>query len=134
MWNRRDCRASKMNHHQPQQRPVFIQRKWWWDWNEVPCCELFPESSTIPTHTVPNQQCQHVLLPIRPTERSRQQKASRISQQKMYNLPSGFHKTDWLQWLDKSCYCSNGKLWFICYIHQILYLWCPLISVFTKFS
>ena len=26
MWNGRDCGANKMNHHQPQKRPVFIQR------------------------------------------------------------------------------------------------------------
>ena len=51
----------------------------WWDWKEVLCCELFPESQTIPTRPAPN----------RPTERSPQQKASRISQQEMYNLPSG---------------------------------------------
>ena len=51
----------------------------WWDWKEVLCCELFPESQTNPTRPAPN----------RPIERSPQQKASRISQQEMYNLPSG---------------------------------------------
>ena len=29
MWNRRDCGASEMNHHQLQQTLVFIQRRWW---------------------------------------------------------------------------------------------------------
>ena len=28
MCNRRDSGASEMNHHQPHQRPVFIQRRW----------------------------------------------------------------------------------------------------------
>ena len=28
MWNRRDCGASEMNHHQPHRRPGFTQRKW----------------------------------------------------------------------------------------------------------
>ena len=28
MWNGRDHGASEMNHHQPHQRQVFIQRKW----------------------------------------------------------------------------------------------------------
>ena len=28
MWNRRDRRASEMNHHQPHQRLFFIQRRW----------------------------------------------------------------------------------------------------------
>ena len=27
-WNGTDCGASEMNHHQPHQRPVFIQRGW----------------------------------------------------------------------------------------------------------
>ena len=28
MWSGRDHSASEMNHHQPHQRPVFIQRRW----------------------------------------------------------------------------------------------------------
>ena len=28
MWNGRYHKASEMNHHQPHQRPVFIQRRW----------------------------------------------------------------------------------------------------------
>ena len=28
MWNGRDCGGREMNHHQPHQRPIFIQRKW----------------------------------------------------------------------------------------------------------
>lgn len=48
-----------------------------------------------------------------------QQKASRISQQKMYNLPSGFHKTDWLQWLDKAVTAQMGS--------------CDSSAVFTRY-
>ena len=29
-WNGRYHKASEMNHHQPYQRPVFIQRRWYW--------------------------------------------------------------------------------------------------------
>ena len=50
MWNGRDGGASEMNHHQPHQRPVFIQRRWcciWWDWRGVLYYELFPENQTI---------------------------------------------------------------------------------------
>ena len=37
----------------------------------------------------PNDYFQHLLLSVRPTEGSIWQKASRISQQRMHNLPSG---------------------------------------------
>ena len=49
-WNGRDRGASEMNHHQPHQRPVFIQRRWWciwWDWKGVLYYELLPENQTI---------------------------------------------------------------------------------------
>ena len=45
MWNGRDCGASEMNHHQPHQRPVLIQRRW--------CCVysgIGRESSIISLH------------------------------------------------------------------------------------
>ena len=54
MWNRRDHGASEMNHHQPHQKLVFIQRRWCcvcvylpWDWKGVLYYELLLENETI---------------------------------------------------------------------------------------
>ena len=44
MWNGRDCGTSKMNHHQPHQRAVFIQRRWFWNWKGVLYYELLLEN------------------------------------------------------------------------------------------
>ena len=54
MWNGRDNRASKMNHHQPHQRVVFSQESdVWWNWKGVLYYELLLENQTIPTSPVP---------------------------------------------------------------------------------
>ena len=53
----------------------------WWDWKGVLYYELLPANQTINS--------QQVLLPIRPTESGTRRKASRNSQQKTHNLPSG---------------------------------------------
>ena len=39
-----------------------------------------------------------------------------------------------LWWLGKHCYSLAGKFWFICSIHQTLYLQIPFIFSFTMFS
>ena len=49
MWNRRDCGASEINHHQPHQRPVFSQRV---------CC----------VYGVPNQSTENTSSSIRITQ------------------------------------------------------------------
>ena len=50
MWNRRDCGASEMIHHQPHQRPVFIPKKVmlciWWDWKGALNYKLLTENQT----------------------------------------------------------------------------------------
>ena len=50
MWNRRGHGANEMDHDQPHQRPVFIQRRWccmWWDWKGVLYYELLLENQMI---------------------------------------------------------------------------------------
>ena len=49
MWNGRDRGASEMNHHQPHQRLVFIQRGLciWWDCKGVLYYEFLLENPTI---------------------------------------------------------------------------------------
>ena len=86
MWNRRDHGASEINHHQPHQRPICIQRRW--------CCLYggIRKGGFYYELLLETKQFQQVLLPIRPTESSTRWKASGISQQKMHNLPSAQHK------------------------------------------
>ena len=86
LWNKRNHAASKMNHQQLHQRPVFIQRRW--------CCiydGIGRESSIM--SSFPENQAINSLLPVRPTESSIWQNTSRISQWKIHNLPSGWSKT-----------------------------------------
>ena len=49
----------------------------WWDWKRVLYYELLLENQTINS------------IPVTPTESRTRRKVSRISQQKMHNLPSG---------------------------------------------
>ena len=75
MWNGRVHGASEMNHYEPHQRPVFIQRRW--------CCaygEIGMESSIMSSSGKPNYSFQQVLLPVRPAEGSTQWKLSGTSQ------------------------------------------------------
>ena len=59
MWNGSDHGASEMNHNQPYQRPVFIQRRWCCvyggigrDWKLIILyCELLPENQMINSKT-----------------------------------------------------------------------------------
>ena len=57
-WNRRDHGASEMNHHQPHQRPVFIQRRWYiygGTVRESSIMSSFQKTKRlIPTSTAPN--------------------------------------------------------------------------------
>ena len=88
MWSGRDCGASKMKHHQPHQRPVFIQRKWCCVYGRIGrVCLLWAPSGK------PKHKFQQVLFLIRSTESSTWRKASIISQQKTHCLPSGQCKT-----------------------------------------
>jgi len=87
MWNGTNHGAGKMNHHQPHQRLVFIQRTWY-----CICGGIGRESSImtsfwkmkwlIPTRIDPNQINWNSLW----------QKVFRVSQHEMYNFPSGYHK------------------------------------------
>ena len=80
-----------MNHHQPHQRLVFIQRTWY-----CICGGIERESSfmssfwktkwLIPTSIDPNQINWNSLW----------QKVFRVSQHEMYNFPSGYPKTTFL--------------------------------------
>ena len=67
-----------MSRHQPHQRPVFIQRRWSCVYGGI------GREFSITSSFWKTKQIQRVLLPIRPTESSTQQKASRISQQKTH--------------------------------------------------
>ena len=100
----------------------------WWDWKGVLYHELLPENQTINS----NKYCFH---PIRPTESSIRRKASRISQQKMHNLPSGLCKTscffdDWAKTVSACLGSSDSSAIFT---RQCTFGF-PFILVFTKFS
>ena len=74
LWNGRYHGACRMNHHQPHQMPVFIQRRWF-----VYIVGLEGSPLLWGPSGKPNDQFQQVLLPVRPTENRIWQKASRIS-------------------------------------------------------
>ena len=77
MWNGRDHWANEMNHHQPHQRLVFIQRRW-------DCVNggIGRESSIMRSFQKTKWLIPIVLLSFRPTKSTTQQKASRNSQWK----------------------------------------------------
>ena len=77
MWNGRDHWANEMNHHQPHQRPVFIQRRWY-------CVNggIGRESSIMRSFQKTKRLIPVVLLSVRPTKSTTWWKASRISQWK----------------------------------------------------
>ena len=77
MWNGRDHRASEMNHHQPYQRLVFIQRRW-----RCVCDGIGRESSIMSSFQKTKWLIPKVPFPSRPTKSSTRQKASGISQRK----------------------------------------------------
>ena len=102
MWNGTNHGAGKMNHHQPHQRLVFIQRTWY-----CICGGIGRESSImtsfrkmkwlIPTRIDPNQINWNSLW----------QKVFRVSQHEMYNFPSGYHKPTFV-----CCCYFLSHLWF----------------------
>ena len=100
----------------------------WWDWKGVLFYELLLENQTINS----NKYCSQL---DQLKQSSTQRKASRISQQKTHNLPSGYCKTAyvfdvqektvtaWLEISDSSTVFTR---------HCIFRF--PFISVFTEFS
>ena len=52
MWDRRDHGSSEVNHHQPHQKLIFIQRRWCvqCSWKGVLYYELLPENQTTNFH------------------------------------------------------------------------------------
>ena len=119
MWSGRNCGTSKMSHHQPYQRLVFILRRW--------CClydgigresshELFLENQTINS----SKYCSHWA----------QLKAATVDY-KHLELVSGKGISSlritqdpvFLWWTGKNCYSLIGNFWFIHRIHQTLHFW-----------
>ena len=80
--NGRNHSASEMNHHQPHQRLLFIQR-WCYVYGGI------RRESSIMSSFWKIKQLQQKLLLIRPTESSIWQNVSGISQQKTHNIPLG---------------------------------------------
>ena len=127
MWNGRVHRASEMNHREPHQRPVFIQRRLCYVYGEIGM-----ESSIMSSSGKPNYSFQQVLLPVRPTEGSTQWKASEISQKCIIFLQDNVTLHVSLMTRQKLT-AWLGNYDFICPIHQMLHLWYPFVLVFTKF-
>ena len=128
MWSGRDHSASEMNHHQPHQRPVFIQRRW--------CCACsgIGRESSIMTSLWKTKQSQQVLLPIKSTESSIWQKHPELVNRKHII----FHQDKYTRlhislMTGKNCYSLAGKSYFICHIHQTLHLWVSTYFSLYKF-
>ena len=84
MWNGRDHGASEMNNPpttpKASLRPKKVVLCIWWDWKGVLYYELLPENQTSNSNKYFSQLDQL---------KAALDEVSRISQQKMYNLPSG---------------------------------------------
>ena len=74
IWNRSDCGASKMNHHQP--HLVLIHRRWWCVYGGIGRESSIMSSFRKTKRLIPTS------IALRPTKSSIQWKVSRISQQK----------------------------------------------------
>ena len=86
----------------------------WWDWKRVLYYEIFLKKKTINS----NKHCS-----LRPARSSTQWKAFRIHQQKMYNLPWGYHKTTcFFDDQAKTVKCVAGEFWLIHCIYPTLHL------------
>ena len=116
-WNKRDRGVSKMNHQQPHQRPVFIQRRWCCVYGEIGRESFIMssfQSQTINSNKYCSQldQLKAVLTEKYPELVNREHvifhqdnarpHVSLTTRQKLYSLA----------W----------KFWFICHIHQTLHL------------
>ena len=127
MWNGRDHRPSKMNHYQPHQMLISIQKVLlciWWDWKEVLFYEILLENQMI------NSNKYHSLLDQLKTELN--EKHSELTEN-AYSF------------MRIICLCvslmTRQKLlqlgWEVL-IHPLystdIALWISFISVFTKFS
>ena len=118
MWNVRDHGASKMNHHQPYQRPVFIQRRW--------CCiyggiakgalyyELLLENQVITF----NKYCSQ----LGQLKAALNRKCAELVNRKSMISRQDNTRPHVLWWPGKTCYSLPGKFWFICRTHHILHL------------
>ena len=105
-----------MSHHQPHQRPIFIQR--WYVYSGIG-----RESSIMSSFLgKPSNWFQQVLIPVRPVESSNGWKASELVNRKCILFHQ--HNANWvfLWWPGKNCYSLAGRFWFISYIHQTLHL------------
>ena len=118
--NGRDRGASEINHHQPHQRPVFVQRRW--------CCvyggigressimsSFWKTKRLIPTSIAPNETNwkQHSTT---------RRKVSRISQKKRIIFHQDNTRPHVSLMTRQNCYSLAGKFWFIRCIHQTLHL------------
>ena len=109
----RDCGASEMNHQQPYQSPVFIQRRG--------CCiyvgigrELLLEKSS--------NDFQQVLLSDRLKAALSEKHPELVNRKHIISIRIRQDHT-FLWWSGKNCYILTSKFWFICCICQALHLW-----------
>ena len=108
-------------------RPVFIQRRWcvYGGIGREFSYELL-ENQRINS----NKYCSH----LNQLEAALDKKHPKLVNRECIIFHQDNTNHVFLWWPGKNCYSLTGKFWFVCLIHQMLYLWCPLISVFTEFS
>ena len=130
MWNGRAHGPSKINPPPTMPKPSLLPKKVmlyiWWDWKGVLYCEVFLKNQKI------NSSKYCFLFDQLKTA---WWIASRISEQKMHNLPSGNHKTAYFfddQEKIFSTWLGNSESSAIFTKHYTFKF--PFISVFTKFS
>ena len=126
MWNVRDHGASKMNHHQPHQRPVFIQRRWCCVYGGISKGALYYELLLENQMITSNKYCSQL----------GQLKAA-LNRKKLVNRKSMISHQDnarphVLWWPGKICYSLSGKFWFICHTHHRLHL--PISIYFVLYK
>ena len=106
-----------MNHNQPHQRPVFIQRRWccmWWDWKGVLYYELLLENQTI--HS--NKYCSQ----LDQLKTALSETCLKLVNRKCIIFYQDSTKQHVSLMTREKCYSLAETFWFIHGIHQMLHL------------
>ena len=119
----KNCWACKMNHQQPHQRPIFLQRRWCyiygWIGREFSIMSSFWKTNHF----------QQVLPPVRPTESNIWQKCPESVNRKCIMFHKDNSRLHVSLMTRQNSYLLAGKFWFTHYIHQTLHL-----QIFIYFS